>query len=153
MTNFKISAASTLVMVAGLAGCASGEAGEAGEAGEMGTGDTGMMAHEANYMPSGTYMKSTDAGQAMTTPDGMTVYTYDADTAGASSCYDECAHEWPPVTAPSDAQAFGNMSIVERTDGTRQWAYNGMPLYLYHDDTAPGDAEGDGEGGVWHVVR
>ncbi len=150
MMNRRITAASSLVMVAGLAGCASGEAGEAGE---MGMSDTGMAAHEANYMPSGTYMKATDAGQAMTTPDGLTVYTFDEDTAGASTCYAECAHEWPPVTAPSGAQAFGNMTIVERTDGTRQWAYSGMPLYLYHDDTAPGDAEGDGKGGVWHVVK
>jgi predicted lipoprotein with Yx(FWY)xxD motif len=35
----------------------------------------------------------------------------------------------------------------------RQWAYAGKPLYLYDDDDKPGDAEGDGEGGVWHVVK
>jgi predicted lipoprotein with Yx(FWY)xxD motif len=44
-------------------------------------------------------------------------------------------------------------SIIDRSDGTSQWAYNGMPLYLYHDDAAPGDAEGDGKGGVWHIVH
>jgi predicted lipoprotein with Yx(FWY)xxD motif len=153
MMNFRITAASGLVMVAGLAGCASDDYG--GEAGEMGMSDTGREARvaETNYMPSGTYMRESPAGQIMTTPEGMTVYTFDEDTADASSCYSECAEEWPPVTAPSDAQPFGQMSIIERTDGTRQWAYNDMPLYLYHDDTAPGDTEGDGEGGVWHVVR
>ncbi|WP_162917424.1 COG4315 family predicted lipoprotein [Dongia deserti] len=153
MINFRITAASGLVIVAGLAGCASEDYG--GEAGEIGMSDTGMPSRvaEANYMPSGTYMRESPAGEIMTTPEGMTVYTYDADTRGASNCYGECAEEWPPVTAPSDAQAFGQMSIIERTDGTRQWAYNGMPLYLYHDDTAPGDVEGDGEGGVWHVVQ
>jgi predicted lipoprotein with Yx(FWY)xxD motif len=142
MVNFKIAAASSLVIAAGLAGCTTGD-------------DAGMQAPstEANYTPSGTYMKSTEAGQAMTTPEGMTVYTFDQDAAGTSSCYGECAEEWPPVTAPSDAEAFGQMSIIERSDGTRQWAYAGKPLYLYHDDVAPGDAEGDGEGGVWHVVK
>lgn len=156
MKNLRITAASGLVIVAGLAGCASDEhGGEMGEEGEMGMSDTGRQARvaEANYTPSGTYMRESPAGQIMTTPDGMTVYTFDEDTRGASSCYGECAQEWPPVTAPSSAQPFGQMSIIERTDGTRQWAYNGMPLYLYHDDTAPGDTEGDGEGGVWHVVQ
>jgi predicted lipoprotein with Yx(FWY)xxD motif len=153
MMKFRIGAASSLVIVAGLAGCGTDET--AGEAGEMGMSDTGMPSRvaEANYMPSGTYMRESPEGQIMTTPDGMTVYTFDQDTAGASSCYGECAEEWPPVTAPSDAQPFGNLSIIERTDGTRQWAHAGMPLYLYHDDAAPGDTEGDGEGGVWHVVR
>lgn len=153
MMRLRITAASSLVIVAGLAGCASDE--NAGEAGEMGMSDMGREARvaEANYMPSGTYMRESPAGQIMTTPDGMTVYTFDQDTPGASSCYGACAEEWPPVIAPSDAQPFGQMSIVERTDGTRQWAYNDMPLYLYHDDTAPGEVEGDGAGGVWHVVQ
>ena len=152
MMNFRIAAASGLVVVAGLAGCASDE--NAGEMGEMGMSDTGREAPvaETNYMPSGTYMRESPAGQIMTTPEGMTVYTFDQDMPGVSSCYGECAQAWPPVTAPSDAQPFGQMSIIARTDGTRQWAYNDMPLYLYHDDTAQGDVEGDGKGGVWHVV-
>jgi len=153
MMKFRITAASGLVIVAGLAGCAQDES--AGEMGEMGMSDTGMPSRvaEANYSPSGTYMRESPAGEIMTTPDGMTVYTFDQDTPGVSNCYGECAEEWPPVVAPADAQPFGQMSIVERTDGTSQWAYNGMPLYLYHDDAAPGDIEGDGEGGVWHVVK
>ena len=43
--------------------------------------------------------------------------------------------------------------LFTRTDGTHQWAYDGKPLYLYDDDDAPGDMEGDGAGGVWHVVK
>jgi predicted lipoprotein with Yx(FWY)xxD motif len=98
-------------------------------------------------------MHDSEAGHVMTTPEGRTVYTFDKDAAGSSSCYGECAEHWPPVTAASNAQPYGQMTIVDRTDGTRQWAYNGMPLYLYDDDEKPGDAEGDGEGGVWHVVK
>jgi predicted lipoprotein with Yx(FWY)xxD motif len=115
----------------------------------------GMDHHmmNANYMASGNYMHDSSAGNIMTTPEGRTVYTFDKDAAGASSCYGECAEHWPPVTAAADAQPFGKMSIVDRTDGSRQWAYDGKPLYLYDDDDKPGDAEGDGEGGVWHVVK
>jgi predicted lipoprotein with Yx(FWY)xxD motif len=134
--------AACAVIAAGLAGCSSGH-------------DSGvhhqMMA--SNYTSSGNYMRSTEAGQILTTPDGMTVYTFDKDAAGASSCYGGCAEEWPPVMAAADAQPFGHMSTIARTDGTHQWAYDGKPLYLYEDDAAPGDVEGDGEGGVWHVVK
>ena len=141
MAIFRIVAASGAV-IAVLAGCSSHH-------------DGGMQHHmmAANYTASGNYMRSTEAGQILTTPEGMTVYTFDKDAAGASSCYGGCAEEWPPVTAAADAQPFGHMSVVARTDGTQQWAYDGKPLYLYDDDKAPGDAEGDGEHGVWHVVK
>ena len=102
---------------------------------------------------SATYMRSSADGEILTTPDGRTVYTYDKDSSGVSSCYNECAEKWPPVTAASDARPVGRMTIIERTDGTRQWAYNGMPLYLYQSDSAAGDVTGDDVGGVWHVVR
>jgi predicted lipoprotein with Yx(FWY)xxD motif len=142
MAIFRLVAASSAVIAAGLAGCSSDH-------------HSGMQHHmmPANYMASGSYMRSTEVGQVLTTPEGRTVYTFDQDTAGASSCYGDCAAEWPPVTAAADAQPFGQMSVVTRTDGARQWAYDGKPLYLYHDDDAPGDVEGDGEGGVWHVVK
>ena len=142
MPIFRIVAASGAVIAAGLAGCSSDHG-------------SGMQHHmmPANYMASGNYMRGTEAGQILTTPEGRTVYTFDQDAAGASSCYGDCAEEWPPVTAAAGAQPFGHMSVVSRTDGTQQWAYDGKPLYLYHDDDAPGDMEGDGEGGVWHVVK
>jgi predicted lipoprotein with Yx(FWY)xxD motif len=141
MTFPRIIAAAGFVLAAG-AGCSSHH-------------DGGMEQHMANadYISSGSYMHQSEAGQVMTTPEGMTVYTFDKDTAGTSACYGGCAEEWPPVTAACDAQPYGRMSIVARTDGTRQWAYDGKPLYLYDDDTKPGDAEGDGEHGVWHVVK
>src|SRR5918992_1630781 len=130
MTRLRIIAASGLAIAAGLAGC---------------TSDRGMdKQHQmmnATYSPSGDYMRESSVGPIMTTPEGMTVYTFDQDIAGTSTCYGDCAEEWPPVTAAADAQPFGEMTIVERTDGTRQWAYDGKPLYLYHDDKAPGDVE------------
>jgi predicted lipoprotein with Yx(FWY)xxD motif len=141
MAIFRIIAA--CLVAAGLAGCSSGH-------------ESGMQHHmmmPANYMASGNYMRSTEAGSILTTPEGRTVYTFDKDTPGASSCYGGCAEEWPPVMAAADAQPFGHMSAIARTDGTHQWAYDGKPLYLYDDDDAPGDMEGDGEGGVWHVVK
>lgn len=30
---------------------------------------------------------------------GMTLYTFDADTGGTPTCYDDCATKWPPYLA------------------------------------------------------
>ncbi|HEY0918239.1 hypothetical protein [Devosia sp.] len=90
--------------------------------------------------------------QVLTDANGMTLYTYDKDTAGVSNCYDQCAVNWPPLFAAEGAAAEGAFTIVTRTDGTKMWAYDGMPLYLWVKDTKPGDTTGDGVGGVWHTA-
>jgi predicted lipoprotein with Yx(FWY)xxD motif len=84
---------------------------------------------------------------------GMTLYTFRKDEAGVSNCYDDCAVKWPPFTAAAEAQPEGDLGIIDRSDGTRQWTLKGMPLYFWASDAAKGDATGDGVGGVWDVVR
>lgn len=95
----------------------------------------------------------TSAGKIYTDAKGMTLYTFDKDEAGKSNCYDDCAVKWPPFLAAADAMADDEWTIVERTDGAKQWVYEGKPLYYYVDDKAAGDMAGDGMGGVWHVVK
>src|SRR5262249_51625474 len=34
-----------------------------------------------------------------------------------------CIQDWPPVLAGADAKPVGNFTILDRTDGTKQWAY------------------------------
>lgn len=86
---------------------------------------------------------------------GMTIYIFDKDTAGISTCYSACATLWPPylegATPPSTMSA--NITIVKRTDGSMQYAYKGMPVYYYSPDKKTGDVLGDGVGGVWHLVK
>ena len=60
---------------------------------------------------------------------------------------------WPPLAAAADAKAEGEWTVVDRTDGTKMWAYDGHPLYTFVEDKAPGDVKGDGKGGVWHVAK
>lgn len=93
-----------------------------------------------------------DAGSVLTGENGMTLYIFDADEAGMSNCYDECATNWPPYIAEDGAAAEAPYSLVERNDGAMQWAYDGQPLYFWVNDSAPGDTTGDGVGGVWHIV-
>jgi len=53
-----------------------------------------------------------------------------------------CAEVWPPVLAPEDAQDIGKWTLTPRSDGTRQWAYDGFPLYTSQLDEKPGDVLG-----------
>ena len=86
-------------------------------------------------LPDGTLM--------LTDARGMTLYTFARDTPQQSNCNDACAMNWPPVAAaatpPSDA-----WTVITRMDGSKQWAYRGMPLYGWVKDAGPGDITGDG---------
>jgi len=105
----------------------------------------------AGVMLAGSVMAGHAAGMLMDM-NGMTLYTYDNDTAGVSTCYDACAAKWPPYLV-SEGETMGEgWTQVDRTDGAKQWAYDGKPVYLYVDDKAAGDMMGDGAGGVWHII-
>jgi predicted lipoprotein with Yx(FWY)xxD motif len=60
---------------------------------------------------------------------GQTLYSFDKDAAGKSNCSGSCATAWPPLLAAGEAQATGYWSIILRDDGSKQWAYQGKPLY------------------------
>jgi hypothetical protein len=83
----------------------------------------------------------------------MTLYTYDKDEKGKTNCYDKCATNWPPLKAEAGAKADDEWSVVDRTDGSKMWAYDGKPVYTFIKDKKAGDVTGDGVAGVWHVVK
>ena len=94
------------------------------------------------------------SGGALVGSNGMTLYTFDRDTAnaGKSACNGPCATNWPPLFADDAAKAGGDWSVVLRDDGKKQWAFKGKPLYYWAKDTKPGDRTGDGFNGVWHTA-
>lgn len=64
---------------------------------------------------------------------------------GTAACIDaSCLRRWRPFEAPADAQPSGFWEVFTRPDGRKQWAYKGSALYLYADDHAPGDHNGQG---------
>ena len=88
---------------------------------------------------------------------GLTLYWFAPDTAARSACYGSCAAYWPPVKGPATAGpgVTGKLSVITRSDGSVQAAYDGHPLYTYVGDSAPGQANGNGlnlNGGLWHEV-
>ena len=114
---------------------------------------TGLGLAGAAAAETGMTWADTGAGKVLVDANGMTLYTFDKDEGGVSACYDKCAVHWPPAIAAEGAAAEGDFGLTERTDGTMQWTYDGMPLYLWVKDTAPGDTSGDGVNDVWHVVK
>lgn len=84
---------------------------------------------------------------------GMTLYTYDKDKAGESTCYDKCAANWLPLKAGATAKGEGHWSVVERKDGTKMWAHDGKPLYTFVKDKKAGETHGENVGKVWHIAK
>lgn len=93
------------------------------------------------------------AGKIWTDNNGMALYTFDKDEVGKSNCYDDCATNWPPLKAEANDKGMDEWTVVERTDGSKMWAYEGHPLYTFINDKKAGEVTGDGKGGVWHIAK
>jgi predicted lipoprotein with Yx(FWY)xxD motif len=88
---------------------------------------------------------------------GMTLYTYKKDTPGVSNCSGGCAENWPPLLVTTGSPAAGagvtgTLASFARTDNGTQVTYNGMPLYYFIGDKAPGDVKGQGVGNLWFAA-
>jgi len=95
-------------------------------------------------------------GFYMTNSSGWTLYLRKGDNGtGASTCTGGCITTWPAFYASSLTLPPGfdqnDFKVVPRTDGVKQLAYYGWPLYYYVRDKAVGDTVGQGAGSVWFV--
>ena len=90
---------------------------------------------------------------------GMTVYIFTKDTkdSGKSACSGDCQKAWPALSVTAGATPTGGTGVtgklgtITRDDGTLQVTYNGMPLYFFANDKAPGDSAGVYEN--WEAVK
>jgi predicted lipoprotein with Yx(FWY)xxD motif len=104
----------------------------------------------------------TGGGKADTRSDrtGFTLYIFendrndtDGDGAGDSDCNAACAEAWPPLYAELGETPWGQFTIIDRDDGSMQWAFKGLPLYFFVGDMAAGDTSGEGVNNLWYVAR
>ena len=101
--------------------------------------------------PMGTYLVGSS---------GRAIYLWVADSGDRSSCAGACAKAWPPVIATSTPHVTGgvvaaDLSMITRSDGTKQLAYKSHPLYYFVGDTGPGMTKGQGSNGFgakWWLV-
>jgi predicted lipoprotein with Yx(FWY)xxD motif len=99
-------------------------------------------------------------GKVLVDGKGRTLYLFQADTAGKSTCSGACASAWPPFTVTGTPQAGSGvdqakLATIHRSHGTTQVVYGGHALYFYVGDSAAGEAKGQGLkafGADWYVV-
>src|SRR5688572_12741083 len=103
--------------------------------------------------------ESADFGPILVDGEGLSLYLFTNDTkdSGESTCTGECLVEWPALATDGSPVAGAGvdgtlLSTITRDDGSLQVAYNGWPLYYFHEDAAAGDTNGQGLGGVWFLV-
>lgn len=104
--------------------------------------------------------ESSSLGDIMAGMNSMTLYIFEADTSGDSTCYGQCTTFWPPLLVASGTTLTGQgvsatLGTTQRTDGTFQLTSNGRPLYYYSGDHSAGDANGQGLnafGALWYAV-
>jgi predicted lipoprotein with Yx(FWY)xxD motif len=115
------------------------------------------------FIPPEVTARINGGNMVLATADGMTLYARDkfrfsfgsysvndgppptpavGRAIGTAGCDGDCTHDWVPLKAAPDAQASGFWSIALRGDGTRQWAYQGYPVYTNAHDKKPGDMLG-----------
>lgn len=120
---------------------------------------SGKTAYKAPIKPDtkgvGTVIQTlTDAklGKYLADSTGNPLYTYGADTAGKSNCSGSCLSAWPAYVVTSSQTALPtDVSVINRSDGTQQYAYKDMPLYTFTSDSV-GKVTGD-DVSDFHVAK
>lgn len=99
----------------------------------------------------------TALGDIVVNGKGMSVYVFDKDVKGSgkSACTGACLTIWSPVTAGSGTPVVegvsGKVDVITTDAGTKQVTLDGMPLYLFSNDSAAGDVKGQGFNKIWWV--
>lgn len=112
-------------------------------------------AHKPGTDSAAAASASTTLGSVIVNGDGRTAYFFDHDTAnsGKSACTGGCSSTWPAITSPSKTPAVtgvtGTIGTIPDDAGTFQVTVDGMPIYTYSGDSASGDTNGQGIGGIW----
>jgi len=104
--------------------------------------------------------KTSSDGSFLTNGSGQAIYLWMKDGKNSSACSGGCASAWPPVTTTGGLTASGGASMADlstftRSDGSKQVAYDGHPLYYFVGDSKPGEVTGQGSdefGAKWWLV-
>jgi predicted lipoprotein with Yx(FWY)xxD motif len=105
-------------------------------------------------------VSNSSLGSILVNSGDRTLYLFKADSGTMSACSGACATAWPPLLATGNPTAgkgltASKLGTITRSDGTRQVAYNGHPLYLFVKDKKPGDVTGQGVtafGAAWFAL-
>lgn len=153
---------SAFVLMAGIglavAGCGASSSGS-GATGSLTPAGGGSSAPTSGSTVTVQMADDSGFGHILETSTGSTLYLYTPDKPGTSVCTGGCAAVWPPLTVPAGGTVAAGagvnataLSTITRSDGTKQVAVNGHPLYRFAADSSPGQTKGEGVEGTWFVV-
>lgn len=160
--NRKIVSIGLLSLV--LAACGSSAAANSSSTANSSKSATSTVPSNQSKSGSGTELSSTTSkyGDILSSPSGRVYYMFVPDSATNSTCYSSCAPVWPAVTTTNGNVTTAKgvskslVTIISRTDGTKQIVYNGHPLYTFTGDNSAGMTSGEGVnsyGGYWYVLN
>jgi predicted lipoprotein with Yx(FWY)xxD motif len=102
-------------------------------------------------------VRRTKLGRILTDQRGRTLYLFEKDTHGRSTCFDACARVWPPALVggrprAGEGVAASKLTTTRRRSSKRQLVYAGHPLYRMNADVRPGQTQGEGFLATWWIV-
>ncbi len=99
-------------------------------------------------------------GEILVAAGGRALYHTSAEGKGVIKCTGTCAVEWPPLLVSARVKPVAGSGVkasllgtVKRPNGRIQVTYRGLPLYRFSRDTKAGELGGQGNGGLWHLLR
>ena len=102
-------------------------------------------------------VRRTKLGRILTDQHGRTLYLFEKDRHGRSTCSGACARVWPPALVGGRPRAGGGvaaskLTTTRRGRTKRQLVYAGHPLYRMNADVRPGQTQGEGFLATWWIV-
>src|SRR6185312_3265153 len=120
--------------------------------------DTPKRATVAARSPTPSLLvRRTKLGRILTDQRGRTLYLFEKDRHGRSTCFDACARVWPPVLVSGrpragDGITASKLTTTRRAGSKLQLVYDGHPLYRMNADVRPGQTQGEGFLATWWIV-
>jgi predicted lipoprotein with Yx(FWY)xxD motif len=121
--------------------------------------DTPKRATAAARSPSAPSLlvRRTKLGRILTDQRGRTVYLFEKDKHGWSTCFAACARVRPPARVSGRPRAgariaASKLTTTRRAGSTLQVVSDGHPLYRMNADVRPGRTQGEGFLATWWIV-
>jgi predicted lipoprotein with Yx(FWY)xxD motif len=143
----------TLALVGSMVGVAAAQGGRAQV----------RLATIAAAKPAKIELRNTSLGQVLANARGFTLYAFSRDAKDRDKCASTrgCIQVWPVAATHGKPSAgpgvkASMLGAITLAGGGQQVTYAGHPLYMYSQDSGPGQTDYVGArqfGGVWHAVN
>jgi predicted lipoprotein with Yx(FWY)xxD motif len=125
----------------------------------VGLNSASASSHAASA-PTRVAVASSGLGRILVDGRGRTLYLFEKDKHGKSTCTGQCAGFWPPLIASGKPLAGAGakaslLGTIKRPDGRLQVTYNHNPLYTFVKDKRKGQTTGEAVnafGAEWYAL-